>query len=311
MKYIIGIDGGGTKTDCAVTDPEGNILFKTKGNSSNFLVEGVEKVSESILNLVEECKKQLKFNYPDIETILIGTAGAGRQDDAERLKNSFIEYSKRKGINFKNFIVESDARIALEGAFSGGPGAILIAGTGSIMIGKDDNGNIYRAGGFGRKIGDEGSGYNLGRKGLSAFSKQLDGRTTFTLISKYLKEKFNIASSETVITEIYKNNFDIASVAPLVISAAENNDAAALKIINEETDELLLLVSSMKNKLSLPRFNLSFIGSLIDNDNFYSKNLKGKIIKKFPEIEIQPPENPPVTGAILMAKKIIMKNQKL
>ena len=309
MKYIIGIDGGGTKTDCAVADLEGNILFKTKGNPSNFLVEGTEKVSGSILNLIEECKNQFKLDYQNIEAVLIGTAGAGRQSDAERLKISFIEYSKRKGINLKNFIVESDARIALEGAFTGKPGAILIAGTGSIILGKDNKGNIHRVGGFGRKIGDEGSGYNLGRKGLNAASKQFDGRTTFTLISKYLKEKFNIDSAETIITEIYKNNFDIASIAPLVISAAENNDEAALKIISDEVDELLLHISAMKQKLSLSRLNLTFIGGLINNDNFYSKKLKEKIKEKFPEIQIQPPENSPVAGAIIMAKKIIMKNQ--
>ncbi len=305
MKYIIGIDGGGTKTDCAITDLYGNILFETKGSHSNFLVEGTEKISESILNLIDKCKKQLKFDYKDIEIILIGTAGAGRQSDADRLKKSFIEYSKTKGINFKNFVVESDARIALEGAFSGKSGAVLIAGTGSILIGKDLEGNIHRVGGFGRLIGDEGSGYSLGRKGLNAVSKQFDGRGTFTLISKYLKEKFNINSSEALITEIYKNNFDIASIAPLVISAAENNDETALKIINEEIDELQKHITAMQKKLNLHKLNLSLIGGLLNKENFYSKNLKEKIAKNISGVKIKLPENSPAVGAVLMAKRFI------
>ena len=307
MKYIIGIDGGGTKTDCAVADSDLNILFKTKGNPSNFLVEGTEKVSVSILELINKCKEELKFDYNDIEIILLGTAGAGRKSDVDRLKDSFLNYSKNKGIYFKNFHVESDARIALEGAFSGKPGAILIAGTGSIILGKDADGNIHRVGGFGRQIGDEGSGYSLGRKGFNAVSRQFDGRGNSTLISDVLKEKFNIISSETLITEIYRNNFTIASIAPLVISAAEENDQPALKIIDEETDELLLHISAMKQKLKLPELNIAFIGGLINNDNFYSRTLKEKITKILKDVNIKSPENPPVIGAVLMAKELLNK----
>ena len=307
MKYIIGIDGGGTKTDCAAADLELNILFETKGNPSNFLVAGTEKVSGSILELIYKCKEELKFDYNDIEIILLGTAGAGRKSDVDRLKDSFLNYSKNNGIYFKNFHVESDARIALEGAFSGKPGAILIAGTGSIILGKDADGNIHRVGGFGRQIGDEGSGYSLGRKGFNAVSRQFDGRGNSTLISDVLKEKFNIISSETLITEIYRNNFTIASIAPLVISAAEKNDQSALKIIDEETDELLLHISAMKQKLQLPELSIAFIGGLINNDNFYSRTLKEKITKNLKNVNIKSPENPPVIGAVLMAKELLNK----
>lgn len=311
MKYIIGIDGGGTKTDCSVSDLDGNILFETKGAPSNFLIEGIEKVSGIILDLINRCKEKLKFDYSDIEIILIGTAGAGRISDAERLKGSFVDLSKNKGIDFKNFIVESDARIALEGAFSGLPGAILITGTGSIMLGKDIDGNIYRIGGFGRYIGDEGSGFSIGRKGLNAVSKQFDGRGNFTLISEYLEDKFKINSAEKLITEVYKNNFDIASIALLIITAAENNDEAAIKILEGEISEILKFIPVMRQQLNLTEFRLSLIGSLINKENFYSKKLKEKIMNDFPDIKIQPPQNPPATGAILMAKRIIAKNQKI
>ena len=309
-KYIIGIDGGGTKTDCAAADVEGHILFETNGDPSNFLIEGTEKVSKAIFDLINKCKEKLKFGYSDIEIILIGTAGAGRRNDAERLERSFTETTKKKGIDFKNFIVESDARIALEGALSGMPGAVLICGTGSIMVGKAPNGNIYRVGGFGRFIGDEGGGYSIGRKGLNAVSKHLDGRGEFTLISEYLEDKFGINSSEKLITEVYKNNFDIASVAPAVIWAAENKDETALRIINEEINELLKYFPAIKKRLNLNELKLSFLGGLINKENFYSKKLKEKIISDVAGIKIQPPQNSPAMGAILMAKQIIAKNQK-
>ena len=308
MKYIIGIDGGGTKTDCAAADPEGNLLFETKGDPSNFLIDGTEKVSASILDLINKCKEKLNIDYSDIEVILIGTAGAGRKSDAERLEKTFVHFSKNKGINLKNFIVESDARIALEGAFSGMPGAILIAGTGSIMLGKDHNGIIHRVGGFGRLIGDEGSGFSIGRKGLNAVSKQFDGRGNFTLISDYLEDKFEINSAEKLIIEVYKNNLDIASIAPLAITAAENNDEPAIKILEEEINEILKFIPVMHQQLNLNEFRLSFIGGLINKDNFYSKKLREKITNDFPYVKIQPPQNTPAMGAVLMAKGLIAKN---
>ncbi|MHB1687197.1 MAG: N-acetylglucosamine kinase, partial [Ignavibacteriaceae bacterium] len=234
-------------------------------------------------------------------------AGAGRRNDAERLEKNFISFSKTKGIEFEKVLVESDARIALEGAFAGKPGSILIAGTGSIMFGKDANGNIYRIGGFGRFIGDEGSGYSIGKKGLAAVAKEFDGRINETAISELLKEKFKIHSGDILITEIYKNNFEIASAAPLVIKAAENGDAIAGKILDEESDELILHISAMIKKIGQTFLNLSFIGGTISSDNIFSKMLKEKIKTKLPQVNVISPEYSPAVGAVLMAKEILKK----
>ena len=102
-----------------------------------------------------------KFLLNDIEAIVLGTTGGGRRNDAELLEKKIFEDVKQKSISINKFRVESDARIALEGSFSGKEGSILIAGTGSIMFGKDEAGEIHRVGGFGRYIGDEGSGYRI------------------------------------------------------------------------------------------------------------------------------------------------------
>ncbi len=305
MKYLIGIDGGGTKTHCLTTDLNGNILYECFGSASNFLILGTEKVSQTILELIDECKNKLNISYDDISCVLLGTTGAGRRSDAERLQTNFNEFIKLKNISISSFRVESDARIALEGAFSGGPGSILIAGTGSIMFGKDAANNIHRVGGFGRFIGDEGSGYSLGRKALTAISKELDGRGNKTVLTNLLSDKFKIETPEKLIIEIYKNNFDIASAAPLVLQAAEMEDKIALKIIDEETDELLSHISTMAEKIDVPILNVAFIGGIISNDNLYSKTLKKKIAENLPAILIKQSENPPEVGAILMAKEFV------
>jgi N-acetylglucosamine kinase-like BadF-type ATPase len=139
-------------------------------------------------------------------------------------------------------------------------------------------------------------------------AREFDGRISSSLLSKMIKEKFKIDSPEKLITEVYKNQFDIASVAPLVIEAAEKNDAVALKIINEETDELILHISTMVKKLKQQTLKVSFIGGIISSENIFSKKLGEKIENQLPNVILKPPENPPAYGAVLMAKELLSKS---
>jgi len=303
MKYLIGIDAGGTKTECAVADLTGNILLTETGKSVNYLIAGADKTSANLFGLIFQCLKKLNINFSEVKQIVIGIAGAGRLKDAEQLERSFIKYSKSEKVKINQVKVVSDALIALEGAFPGKPGCILIAGTGSILFGKDDKGKIQRVGGFGRLIGDEGSGYSIGRKALQAVSGDLDGRTEKTLLTKKLFDQMKITDSEELITKIYKENFDIASIAPLVISSAEKKDNQAQRILNEEAEELVLHVKSMMKKMNLKKLNVAFTGGLISNKNFYSTLLTKKIKSSLPNVTISKPQLSPVEGAILMAKE--------
>jgi N-acetylglucosamine kinase-like BadF-type ATPase len=305
MKLLIGMDGGGTKTHCVVTDLSNNKLFECTGGQSAFLMIGTDKVCETLFGLLTNVKNNLKCEFSDIVSIVLGTTGAGRASDAERMEKAFIEYSLSQGVSLPVFKVESDARIALEGAFSGNPGSILIAGTGSIMFGKDPLGNIHRVGGFGRFIGDQGSGYMLGRKALMAISKTFDGRIGESLLPLLLKDKFGIDTPEQLIKEVYTNNFDIASVAPLVIQAAEENDKTAMTIIEEETDELLLHIYAMQKKLQVETLQVSFIGGMLSNENIYSSLFRRKITESFNNVIVKAPEHSPAMGAVFMAKNLI------
>ncbi len=303
MQFIFGIDGGGTNTRCAVASENDSLIFKTTGGSSNFLVLGIEAACKNILDIIDECCGKLGISYSDIDKILIGTAGAGRKEDAEKLETAFKDYCKKKQIELNSFRVESDAEIALEGAFSGKPGCILIAGTGSIIYGKDDDGKIFRSGGFGRILGDEGGGYSIGRKALQSLSKYYDGRGNISLLTKLIKTNHNISSPQELIKSVYGNNFNIAETAPTVIQAAVEGDEISLKIIEEESEELILLISSMLKKMNVKKTRLCLLGGLIDNDNLYSRILKKKIAERFDSIELQTPDHEPEIGAVLLAQK--------
>ena len=304
MKYFIGMDGGATKTKCILTDIDLNSVYERTSGPSNFLVTGTEKVSETILNLINECASSQKILPNDIEAIVLGTTGGGRRNDAELLEAKIKNDMIQKGITINKFQIESDARIALEGAFSGKAGSILIAGTGSIMFGKDVNGEIHRVGGFGRFIGDEGSGYRIGRIGLNAVARYFDGRANQTKIADLLMQEFSISSSEELITEVYRNNFNIPAVAPLVFDAAESGDKIAQRILEDEADELLLHVSAMKTKLNVPALKVSLVGSLLTTANYFSYLFNEMIIRKYDDVKIQEAEHSPEFGAALMAKQL-------
>jgi N-acetylglucosamine kinase-like BadF-type ATPase len=280
MKYFIGIDGGGTKTDCIITDKNYNQLYSLKGGPLNLLSSSSSESSRTIIQLINSCLSKLNITLAHLDCIGIGAAGAGRMEDSEKLEIN-LKALLPPSINLK---VTTDAEAALEGAFNGKPGCILISGTGSIKLIEDQNGIIHRCGGFGKILGDEGSGYMLGQKGLVAAAKEFDGRGIKSLITGSLKDKYQIQSVQDIINAVYKNDLDISGVAPLVLASAGNNDKVALRIIDEETEELLNLISCM----------------II---NVFSITLKNKLAASYKMIKIKEPEYPPAIGALLIAQK--------
>ncbi len=304
MKYIIGIEGGGTKSTCVLADLKGNALFKCEGGPTNFLVYGEEKVSENLFKLLEKSTLSQKTNASKINSIVLGTAGAGRVKNAADFEEYFVKYCSNVGVEINSFKVYSDARISLESAFEGGVGSILISGTGSIMLSKDNEGNIFRVGGFGRLVGDEGSGYSIGRKGLKAVSKFFDGRGDSTLISKLIANHFKITSIDEFIDKLYKDNLDIASVAQHVIYAAKKGDEISVKIINEEVNELILHIKAMLKKMDTTELDIVLLGGILSKENYFTEKLKKKISEEFKGVKIKEPKVSPVMGAVLIAKKL-------
>lgn len=304
MKYLIGMDGGGTKTKCILTDFNLNPIYETGGGASNFLVIGTEKVAVTILELIKDCIDSKNISIDDLQAVVLGTTGGGRRNDAELLEKQIFAYAEQKSLKINKFKVESDARIALEGAFSGKSGSILIAGTGSIMFGKDNKGEIHRVGGFGRYIGDEGSGYRIGRKGLNAVARYMDGRAKSTKIADLLDQEFSISTSEQLITEVYRNNFNIASVAPLVFESAESGDKIAQRILEDEADELLQHITAMKVKLNVEMLKVSLIGSILTTPNYFSYLFNEKVVRRFADVKIMEAEHSPEFGAALIAKQL-------
>ncbi|MHB8929381.1 MAG: N-acetylglucosamine kinase [Melioribacteraceae bacterium] len=301
MSLFVGIDGGGSKTKCVLADDKLNILSRADGGPSNPLTVGVEQSASLLTNLIKELS--LNFNLQEIDSAVIGLAGAGKKSESGGVRNAIIELLSREKIILKNLEIVSDAEIAIEGAFSGKAGAILIAGTGSIIFGKNRAGELIRTGGNGRILGDEGSGYSIGRKGLTAVAKQFDGRGKNTLLAEILNSEYGIKNRDDLIEKVYNEKFDIAGLAKNVIAAAEMHDNICMKILNEEIKELIVHIKSLKKNLAEKKIKLCLSGGLLSSKNYYSKELKKKIEKTFGDVKLTKADYPPEIGATLLAIK--------
>lgn len=310
---VIGMDGGGTKTSAVLADSSGVILAEESGGPSNFQIMGTEKAAATLFGLVTNACQKAGRTIAEVQAIVAGLTGAGRESDQERMRSALLDHARSFGAQFGRIRIDSDARVALEGAFEGASGIILIAGTGSIAFGKTPGGEVLRTGGWGRFIGDEGGGYVIGRDGLAAVSKELDGRGRKTLLTRLVAEEFGFTNQDRIIEEVYKNNFDIASVAPLVIKAATEHDLESERVLNHAAFELSDMVRGLTLRMEKatrgPRHKipLSFTGSLLVTESVFSKIVKHKIEFSLPQVVVRKPMGSPAYGAVLMALEMLKR----
>ena len=162
-----------------------------------------------------------------------------------------------------------------------------------------------------RILGDEGSGYFIGLQGLNSVTRELDKRGKKTLLTRLVAEEFGLDTQEAIIREVYRNNFDIASVAPVVIKAAEQHDQESERILNkaafELTEHVRALTFELEQATRGPRqkIHLSFVGSILLQDSVFPKIVKHKIEFSIPQIAVVKPLASPAHGALLIARTLL------
>ncbi len=173
MAYYLGIDGGGTKTRCVLADEATVFATATTGGCS-VIRHGEEHAREALHNAIRQVCAAAKISPDRISAICIGVTGAARPEIAGKIRGILTELVP--GGTPTRIEVVGDNVIALEAAFGAGPGVIAIAGTGSIVYGRDAVGHTARAGGWGFAVSDEGSGYWIGRRAISVISERPGSR---------------------------------------------------------------------------------------------------------------------------------------
>jgi N-acetylglucosamine kinase-like BadF-type ATPase len=306
--YVLGIDGGGTKTLGLVADLYGRVLGRGVEGSSNPQVVGFENAAEAVLKVVRECCRRVGCHPKHLKAVVVGLAGTGRESDRRRAQIEIWRLARKKNMSLKDLRVESDARIALEGALGGESGVVLISGTGSIGFAKSDDGSVHRVGGWGRTIGDEGSGFAVGRAALVAIVRALDGRGQHTILTKWASKSFGLSNPETIISSIYENRFDVSRIAPLVLKAAAKGDRVSKEILEDASCELADHLQVLLKKLGPTakssrrrKTTLVLLGGMLGESNYLSQALRKKIKSLFPSVLIRSPLKNPAYGAVLIA----------
>lgn len=301
MRYVIGIDGGGTKTALKLADEEGNILLENEGGPCNINSMKEVYVKNMLKELIEDTLTKTCLKMEDIKALCIGTAGVDRLSD----KKIIEKIIKNLGFNGK-IIVTNDGEIALFGGTCEDEGVIVISGTGSICYGRNKKGEIKRAGGWGHIIGDEGSGYYIGINAINYIAKAYDGINEKTIMTDLILDYLKLQSPQDLIDYVYRSGAgksEIAYLAILVDEAYKKGDFAAKKILLKAAFELFLCAKAVIYNLNLNDKNikLAINGSVIVKNECVNREFKRLMNENLPFVEISNMKHDAAYGAVLMA----------
>ncbi|HPH97458.1 MAG TPA: BadF/BadG/BcrA/BcrD ATPase family protein [Anaerolineaceae bacterium] len=245
---VIGIDGGGSHTRAFLADDKGKVLGKGVSGPSNHNRVGDQLAEISLNDSIHKAFQQANIPYQPVRSICLGMAGADRPAD-----RSWLETWARKYQIASRIICVNDGQILISAGTPDEWGCGLISGTGSLAVGISPDGKNARSGGWGYLAGDEGSGYWMGIQALQAITKSVDDRGPGTLLLELVLNFWKLENSSQLIPYIYGPNFErseIARLARLVQSAAEQGDSIALAIESAAGQELARMVLSVTRKLN-------------------------------------------------------------
>ncbi len=302
-QLFLGVDGGGTKTNVAIMNEAREIVAEGSGGPSNPLRVGVETAVANIAKAIDVACDIDGVSRGDIVAATLGIAGVRRQDIRERMRESFaMRFRVRKTL------VLTDADIALYGTTLGKAGLVVIAGTGSICIGVNDEGEKFIAGGWGPLAGDEGGGRGIAGEALHAVAKASDGRGPLTKLSERAAKYFRASNVDNLIGAIYAPQMDntrIAGFARLVVETAVEGDKVAVEILRDAGHELGTAAVAVIKKLGLAKKKIPIgcVGSVFNAGKLLTEPMTEIVKRVAPKAYLMEPLMPPAHAAALMAMK--------
>lgn len=239
---FLGVDGGGSKTMAILVDERGRELGRGQAGSANYANVGLEQAKASIYQAVAAARDQASGPV-EVRSAWIGLAGI----DTPQARHDFTPHLRALA---PHVLLTNDAELGLS-ALPQAVGVVLIAGTGSIALGRDSHGKIQRSGGWGHILGDEGSGYALGQQALQAAVRAADGRGPSTTLLERILAYWQLANPYDLISHIYPRGDKamIAQLSTCVLYAAREGDVVARAITHHAAEELALAVSAVYRKL--------------------------------------------------------------
>src|SRR5262249_17217403 len=230
--------------------------------------------------------------------VCLGIAGVDREDEAQVVR------AIMRRIGYKSrVLVVNDALIALVAGARDDPAIVLIAGTGSIAYGRNGSGEAARAGGWGHMIGDEGSGYWIGREALAAVMRGADGRGPETALTSEILGHFGVADVSRLPRIVYDREMprmSVAALGPIVQAVASGGDAVAIRILERAAEELVLAARSVTARLEMrgDAFTFFLAGGVFRVVPWLAGELPRRLAEVAPRSQVQLLEVEPAVGAV-------------
>lgn len=305
---IIGIDGGGTHTR-GILFREGKVVANSKVGTTRIGAVGVGESCERLLNIIDDLCKQAEIESEELDAVVIGLAGVWLEEEKKRSAHLLKTLARGQDIKLNDLIVTSDAELALEGAFGEGNGIILIVGTGSIALGRTGKNKLTRCGGWGIELDDEGSGAWIGREGLTAVVRDIDGRgkkTRLTQLFGSLYPTIDIKEPRTIVKAYAERAFEYHLLTPTVMKCAAEGDDVCLSIIHRAADHLMELLDTLIKNYDKKPVEVACMGGIIDAKTLLFKLLEEKI-KKNKSLKMITPRGNALDGALSMGVRLILE----
>lgn len=301
MEYVMGIDGGGTKTHVIVADRRGNIVAEATAGATNPNTVAAKELEREFQGLFLTLKKQNSAALKDTAAVFAGMSGAGSIGNKTKLHKLLQELLPGDTA----VQVEMDTVNALYSGTYGSPGIVQIAGTGSITYGVNAERAEMRVGGWGYLFGDEGSGYAIGRQGLAAALKYFDGRGAETRLLELICKHFSVNHPQKLITKVYAAASPKSEISPLskiVFQAYKEGDIVATNILLGSAQELAHNIRTVYTKLFKKNKETAVVlcGGVFNEKDIIPEMVKNELSGN-QGIQLILPDIPPVMGSVIGA----------
>jgi N-acetylglucosamine kinase-like BadF-type ATPase len=300
MRIILGVDAGGSQTTAAVADGNGTVLVRSVGGPGAMRPGGAEAAAAAIHSTCRDALTKAERAVKG-DVLAVGAAGVGREEERLALSAALEATGLAPRV-----MVTTDAAIALAAAFGEGPGIVLIAGTGSIAWARLPDGSTARVGGLGPVLGDQGSGYDLGRGALRAVGLALEGRGRPTALTSRILRRLHLAGlSDLVRWTAEAERSAVSALAPDILDAAAAGDAVAGALVDAGADDLGSHVRVLA--LRFPpgqRVRIAFGGGVLSRSQEYRKRVAARILAEVEPAELAPEPVDPVLGAVQLARAL-------
>ena len=299
--YIVGIDGGGTRTVGILATGTGEHLAKVESGPSNYHVVGEAETQAVLENVIGELREKAGILSTASIRFCLGMAGLGRTEDRKIIGRICDEL----GIS-GNRILTHDAHIALVGGTEKQHGVIVISGTGAIVYGINADGKEARASGWGYLLGDEGSGYDIAIKGLRAVVRAADGRAGSTALTNRMLNELKLNAPDGLIRWAHAaSRGTLAQLSEVVFDTARAADPIAEQIVDDAADELVCAANSVIKQLEFDgTFDVVLSGGNLIHQPVFADKLRHRFAKIQPKASVQRPKHEPAYGAVLLAQAV-------